>query len=195
MATGRPRAFDIDEALERAMRVFWQHGYEGASLDDLTGAMRINRPSLYAAFGNKQALFAKALDRYQAGPADYVREALEAPTSRAVAKRILEGAIHLLTDPRNPKGCLFVQGALACSSESDDVRAELAARRDAGVALMRRRFKRAIAEGDLPTGADAAALARYVATLAHGLAVQAASGAGKKELLEVARLALRSWPR
>ena len=86
MAIGRPRAFDIDKALDRALKVFWRKGFEGASLHDLTRAMGINRPSLYAAFGNKEALFRRALDRYDSGPAGYVHEALEEPTARAVTQ-------------------------------------------------------------------------------------------------------------
>src|SRR5881397_436962 len=112
---GRPRAFDADKALDRALLVFWRKGYEGASLADLTRAMGINRPSLYAAFGNKEALFRRALDRYAEGPAAYVGEALNEPTARAVAERLLGGTIDLLSDPHNPHGCLVVQGALACS--------------------------------------------------------------------------------
>src|SRR5579859_5199475 len=108
---GRPRCFCEDVALEAAMRVFWQKGYEGASLSDLTEAMGINRPSLYAAFGNKEELFRKALDRYRNGPAGYVRESLDAPTARAVVKRLLTGAADMITDPRNPPGCLMVQAA------------------------------------------------------------------------------------
>src|SRR5213595_1538691 len=111
---GRPRAFDVDEALDQALKVFWRKGYEGASLPDLTRAMGINRPSLYAAFGNKQALFRKAMARYAEGPASYLREALEAPTARAVFERLLEGGIKMVANPRQPRGCLAVQGALAC---------------------------------------------------------------------------------
>src|SRR5438094_4748444 len=111
---GRPRAFDVDEALDQALRIFWRKGYAGASLPDLTRAMGINRPSLYAAFGNKEMLFRKALDRYAEGPAAYVCEALREPTARAVVERLLRGAIKLLTDPSNPGGCLAVHGALAC---------------------------------------------------------------------------------
>src|SRR5687767_6665585 len=109
---GRPRAFDTDKALDHALLVFWRKGYEGASLSELTKAMGINRPSLYAAFGDKKALFRKALDRYMEGPAAYVREALNEPTARAVVERLLGGAADLLTDPRTPQGCLTVQSAL-----------------------------------------------------------------------------------
>ena len=110
MPKGRPRAFDTEKALDLALRVFWRKGYEGTSLLDLTEAMGINRPSLYAAFGNKEALFRKALDRYIAGPAAHTREALEESTARAVAERLLRGTADVLSDPRNPPGCLAVQG-------------------------------------------------------------------------------------
>src|ERR687895_845688 len=90
---GRPREFDQDEALDTALEVFWRQGYEGTSLGELTVAMGINRPSLYAAFGNKEALFRKALDRYVDGPAAYTREALHEPSARAVVERLLRGAI------------------------------------------------------------------------------------------------------
>src|SRR6478672_4047067 len=113
---GRPRAFDPEEALETALRLFWQKGYEGASLSDLTEAMGINRPSLYAAFGNKEELFRKAFDRYAAGPASFWGEALKAPTARAVAEQLLRGCVAAQTDPEGPKGCLAVQGALSCGS-------------------------------------------------------------------------------
>src|SRR5215470_17599780 len=121
MAMGRPREFDVDQALERALQVFWRKGYEGASLPDLTQAMGINRPSLYAAFGNKEALFRKALDRYAEGPAAYLGAALNEPTARAIAERLLHGTSDLVTDPRNPRGCLIVHGALACGEAAESV--------------------------------------------------------------------------
>jgi AcrR family transcriptional regulator len=191
---GRPRTFDPDKALDRALRVFWRKGYEGASLADLTRAMRINRPSLYAAFGGKEALFRKVLDRYAEGPAAYVRAALEEPTARAVAERLLLGSADLLGDPRHPRGCLMVQGALACGGAAESVRRELAARRAAADVAVRRRLERARAEGDLPAGADPADLARYLATVVRGMAVQAAGGASRAELRRVAATALRAWP-
>ena len=191
---GRPRAFDADRALDRALRVFWRKGYEGASLPDLTKAMGINRPSLYAAFGNKESLFKKALERYASGPAGYVARALEAPTARAVVEQIFDGAIDLVSDPKNPRGCLMVQGALACGKDADSVRKDLIARRSAGECALRQRFDRARAEGDLPPDADPADLARYVTTVLHGLSVQAASGVPRDALRRVADTALRAWP-
>lgn len=191
---GRPRAFDIEQALERALKVFWMRGYEGTSLSDLTEAMGINRPSLYAAFGSKEGLFRRVLDRYMAGASCHVRESLEEPTARASAERFLRGTIDLLTGPDNPPGCLIVQGALACGEEGDSIRRELAARRAAGEAALRRRFERALADGDLPTDASPADLARYVATVTYGMSVQAAGGAGREELCRVVETALKAWP-
>src|SRR5690242_19926669 len=122
---GRPRAFDPDKALDRALNVFWRKGYEGASLPDLTRAMGINRPSMYAAFGNKESLFRKAMDRYIKGPASYARQALDEPTARAVVDRLFEGMLDSMANPRNPRGCLVVQGALACGASADPIRKEL----------------------------------------------------------------------
>jgi AcrR family transcriptional regulator len=194
MPIGRPRAFDVDKALDRALKVFWRKGYEGASLPDLTKAMGINRPSLYAAFGNKEALFRKAIDRYVEGPASHFREALGEPTARGVVERLLRGSIEVITNSRNPRGCFMVQGALACGDTADPIRREMAKRRAAGEAALRERFERALAEGDLPRGADPADLARYVVTVTHGMAVQAAGGATRDGLKRVAELAMRAWP-
>jgi AcrR family transcriptional regulator len=195
MAIGRPRAFDVEKALDRALEVFWRKGYEGASLPELTKAMGINRPSLYAAFGNKEALFRKAVERYVKGPAAYVRRALDEPTARAVVERLLAGTVDLLTNPRNPRGCLIVQGALACGEAANAVRRELTSRRLASEAAVRKRFERAQAEGDLPANANSADLARYVATVIHGMAVQAAGGARREQLRRVVEMALRAWPK
>ena len=194
MAKGRPRAFDVNEVLDRALQVFWRQGYEGSSLADLTEAMGINPPSLYAAFGNKAGLFRETLDRYVEGPAAYTRAALDAPTARAVAERLLQGAIDLLSDKRHPRGCFLVQGALACGETAEEVRHELIARRLAGQAAIRKRFQRARREGDLPAGADPADLARYISTALEGMAVEAAGGASREQLQRVAELTLRAWP-
>ena len=192
---GRPRAFDPDAALERAMHVFWAKGYEGASLSNLTRAMRINRPSLYAAFGNKEQLFGKVLDRYMDGPLAYFGEALGAAKARDVVERIFLGAANMASDPRMPAGCLVVQGALACGDAARSVRKEIATRRASAKAALRRRLQRAKREGDLPPTADPAELSHYVMTVLHGMAVQGADGASRDQLRRVAQIALRAWPK
>jgi len=192
---GRPRAFNAERALDRALEVFWRKGYEGATLCDLTGAMGINPPSLYAAFGNKEGLFRKALDRYWRLRTALWNEALAAPTARRAAERLLRGTAKFLSDPCHPKGCLTVHGALVSGEESDCIRQELERRRSTSQAAIRQRLKRAKREGDLPADADAAALARFLATVMEGMAVQAASGASRKELDRVADTALRAFPK
>lgn len=194
MPSGRVRQFDADEALDRALEVFWARGYEGATLPELTKAMGINRPSLYAAFGNKEQLFHKALDRYQTGPQSFLGEALTKPTARAVVEAIFSGFMKMQRDRSGSRGCMTVSGALACGEQAEPVRRELARVRQATVAALRERFDRAAREGDLPAGTDRATLARYVATVLNGLAVQAASGATKREMQMVAAMAMRAWP-
>ena len=189
--TGRPREFDLDKALERAMQLFWRHGYEGTSLNDLTRELGVTRPSLYAAFESKESLFLKALDLYEAR-AGYREAALTAPTASAYARALLEGAADLHGDKKNPPGCLGVQGALACAPESDAIRTELIRRRKIGEGIIRDRLKRAKAEGDLPTEADPADLARYLSIVIYGITVQAAGGATRKELRSVAEIALQN---
>jgi AcrR family transcriptional regulator len=191
---GRARAFDTDEALDRAMTVFWSKGYEGTSLSDLTEAMGINRPSLYAAYGNKEELFRKALERYGEGPSSYEREALAQPTARDVAEGLLRGAADVQTDPGTPAGCLATLGTTYCADDSSPVGKVLIASRLAGHAAIRERFERARAEGDLPAHADPKALTHYIGTVVCGMAVLAASGATKKELERVIELTMRAWP-
>ncbi|MFE9062917.1 TetR/AcrR family transcriptional regulator [Streptomyces violaceusniger] len=191
---GRPRGFDADEALERAMLVFWKHGYEGASTANLTNAMGISTTSMYAAFGNKEKLFRKVLERYTEGPSAYLARAMEEPTALGVATAILTGTIRTTTRPASPHGCLGVQSALTVSDSGQEVRDLLVTWRNDGCRRVRERFQRAVDDGDLPPDTDPGLLARYVTTLAFGIAVQAASGLGRDELQEMADAALRSWP-
>ncbi|WP_398482429.1 TetR/AcrR family transcriptional regulator [Tardiphaga sp.] len=193
MAMGRPREFDVDAALDLALHVFWRKGYEGASMADLTEAMGITKPSLYAAFGNKEELFRKALDRYVDGPGGYFRTGLDKPTARETVEHILYESVEAVTDPKNP-GCLAVQGALCCGDAAETIKQELMARRSKGEEDLRVRFTRAIAEGDLPTESDAGDLARYVSAILQGMAVQAAGGAPRAQLRKLADMAMRSWP-
>lgn len=191
---GRPRAFDADDALERAMRVFWAQGYEGASLTDLTEAMGITRTSMYAAFGNKEELFRRALQRYTEGPASYALRAVQQPTAAQVAAAFLKGSVDATSNPDCPPGCLGVQGSLAAGTTAVEVRDLLIAWRQDGTALLRDRFQRAVDDGDLPEDVDPGLLARYLMTVANGIAVQAATGVSADDLQLVADAALRNWP-
>lgn len=191
---GRPRAFDVNEALDKALGVFWRKGYEGASLQDLTQAMGINRPSMYAAFGNKEALFRKALNRYLEFANVVIQDALNQPTSRQVVERLLCGSLDMAPDSAGRHGCLLVQGALACSDDAQSIHQELAARRMSNEIALRGRFERAVTEGDLPSDADPADLAKFVTTLQHGFSVQLNGGATPEQLKRVAQVALQSWP-
>ena len=192
--TGRPRCFCKEEALDKAMNVFWRQGYEGASLSDLTKAMGINSPSLYACFGSKEGLFKAVLERYDQRRETFMKEVLAAPTPAAVAEAYLMGVAAFTSDTsgRNPPGCLMVQGGLATG---DNVIPETLARHRAEKEVMlRTRFEQAKKSGDLPKTSDPAALARYLMVMANGICVQAAAGATLKELREVAAIALTNWP-
>jgi AcrR family transcriptional regulator len=193
MPSGRRRQFDQDEALDRALQVFWKRGYEGATLPELTEAMGINRPSLYAAFGNKEQLFRKALDRYLSGPQSFLAAALKKNTAREAVEAIFAGFLAMQRGRERARGCLIVSGALACGEEGETVRGELARLRQATVAVLRVRFEEAVRDGDLPKGTDCSTLARYIATVLNGLSVQAASGATDEELQRVVALALQAW--
>jgi len=190
---GRPRAFDPDEALDQAMRVFWSKGYEGTSLTDLTDAMGINRPSLYAAFGNKEELFRKAFDRYL-NKMVCVDEAFHQPTARAFVEKLLYGFADTLTDPTHPPGCMGVMSALVCSDEAGPIREELISCRRASELSIRARLMKAQADGDLCPVCSPEDLARYISTVSQGMAVQAVSGAGRDELRRIVDLALKAWP-
>lgn len=192
---GRPRVFDMDEALDKALKIFWARGYEGASLAELTETLGINKPSLYAAFGNKEELFHKALQRYAAGPVAFVREVTNEPTAYKVAESFLIKATEFLVDPQHPKGCMIVQGALSSSENAEVVRNLLIKYRSSYENLLAERFARAKVEGDLPSDANPKDLAKYLATLHQGMSVQATSGATKEEILEMVKLALNAWPK
>ncbi|WPZ35331.1 TetR/AcrR family transcriptional regulator [Thalassobaculum sp. OXR-137] len=174
--------------------MFWRSGYEGASISALTEAMGINRPSLYATYGNKEELFQRALARYIELKNEFFEEVLKEPTARDVVAKLLDGAAEILTDPEHPVGCLSVQGALACSADSEPVHLELAKIRANYEARLRERFAEECADGRLPPGTDPDVLARFVATISHGMSVQASGGATCEQLRDVAKMAMRAWP-
>ncbi len=176
------------------MRVFWQKGFEAASLHDLTAAMGMQPASLYKAFGNKQALFEKALAHYLAGPVAFMRAALDQPTAYAVAERILRGSAQFLAQKHSRSGCMTIQAALAVGDEGVPVRNKLITLRVKGQDALRKRFERAKRESDLPAEVDAADLARFITTVFQGMTVQAINGATRNQMLRLADMALRAWP-
>jgi AcrR family transcriptional regulator len=191
---GRPREFDVDEALAAALQVFWLRGYEGASLTELTEAMGITRPSLYAAFGNKEALFCKALGLYEREKLAYVGTALEAATARGVAERLLRGALQMQSGVSDPKGCLGVNCSVACGAEAESIKAHVLERRASSDALLIKRFEQAREEGDLPQAIDPRALASYLWAVIQGMAVQSGSGAPYSDLEQLVETCLLVWP-
>jgi len=192
-ARGRPREFDIDEALAAALSVFWRQGYDSASLSELTDAMGITRPSLYAAFGNKEALFRQALDLYEREKLAYVKRALEAPTARAVAERFLHGAIETVTGS-DCRGCLGVIASVSCQSGDSPIREAVLERTSSARIAVVERIQRAIDEGDFAQEADPEAITLYLMAVTQGLAVQASSGASPEQLRKVADTTLATWP-
>ncbi len=194
MLMGRHREFDVDKALDAVLCVFWRKGYEGASYADLTAAAGVERPALYSAFGNKEELFRKALQRYYDRFLQYVPEALDLPTAREVAEHILYGAVDLNTRFDDHRGCLFINGVLAGSDDAEPIRQALIQGRATAEAQIRKRFERAKAEGDLPAAAKPDALATFLMAVTHGIGVQAKAGFSRETLKGVAEQALASWP-
>lgn len=191
---GRHREFDIEKALDAALAVFWAKGFEGASYADLTAATGVARPGLYAAFGNKEDMFVKALERYDQLYMGFFPEALRETRSIDVVRKTLRGTAEVHTGVCTPAGCLGINGALACSNEAEGVRVRLAERRRRAEHTLAERLLRARDEGDLRADADPTALARFVMTITQGMSVQAKAGATREQLLEVAELALAGWP-
>lgn len=191
---GRHREFDVNQALDAALAVFWRKGYEGASYTDLTQATGVERPALYSAFGNKETLFLRALERYYDHHLSFFPAALELPTSRQVALHILRSAVELNTRYPEHTGCLGIHGAIAGSDDVESIRQALIAARAAGEAALRERFERAQREGDLPATANCSVLAAYVCAVLHGMAVQAKAGFDRGMLEMVVDQAMSSWP-
>ncbi|WP_137391032.1 TetR/AcrR family transcriptional regulator [Rhodoligotrophos defluvii] len=191
---GRPRAFDRDQALERAMKVFWARGFEGTSISDLTAALGINKPSLYAAFGCKEALFEQAVALYDMIESKPIQAALDgAPTARAAVEAVLRHNAAAYADADKPRGCLVVLASLVGTPENEAVRRLLAENRQAGEEAMRRRIAQGIADGDVPEGADAQAIAAFYTTVIYGLSVQARDGAPASALNRIVDCAMAGW--
>jgi len=196
MATvGRPRSFDRDTALERAMLAFWERGYDGTSISDLTNAMGIEAPSLYAAFGDKKQLFEEAVRRYGTGPGSFTAVALaEAPTARAAVERLLHEAASNYTRRGRPRGCMVISANAQRAPESEQINAHLRKLRQATDDALRQRIADDVATGELPTDTNAAALATFVSTVIAGMSNRARDGATRQQLQAVAKTAMAAWP-
>jgi TetR/AcrR family transcriptional regulator, copper-responsive repressor len=184
---GRPRSFDRDQALERAMHVFWRQGYEATSVNDLTKAMDINPPSLYAAFGDKEHLYLEALERYQRSRLAAVAKWFdEEPTAKAAVARLLKEAASQL------RGSMLVLSAANCATAS--LQSELAERRASAKAILKARIDRGVRDGELPPRTDTTALTDFYTTVFQGMSIQARDGATRNSLLATAEAAMRAWP-
>lgn len=190
---GRPREFEIDDAIEKATALFWRNGYDGTSLSDLTNAIGISPPSFYFAFGSKEALFRKVIERYFTEQSKIVQAALRKPTPRAVVRHFLNGYVDMLTDPLHAPGCLAMNSSLPCAG-GDPLREWLAKLREETRRRFRDRFAEARGGAGVPARIDADSLARLVLTIAWGMAVEAQSGASRKDLRRTIALALPAWP-
>jgi len=193
--TGRPLSFDRDVALERAMLVFWRYGYEAASLHELTSAMGITPPSLYAAFGDKEKLFLEAVERYSTRSCDAMQCLFAAaPTARDAVERLLQSSAVEHTCSSHPPGCLMVTAATNCSASAEHVQDAMVKRRSDVEAMVRERIERGIRDGELPADTDAAALAGFYVTILHGMSIRARDTCNRDDLLAVASSAMRAWP-
>jgi AcrR family transcriptional regulator len=191
---GRPREFDEDEVLQAALRLFWEKGYEGTSLSDLMAATGLTKSSLYKAFGSKEGLFWRVIERYQRDFLDFRHEALAETTPRRIAQRLLEGVIELHGGGMNPVGCLELNTALAGSKDSEPIRQQLVRSRERFRLALRNRFEETIATAPLPPGMTSDDAASLVISLIQGLAVQAKGGASRETARRVVDAVLLSWP-
>jgi AcrR family transcriptional regulator len=188
---GRPRSFDEDAALDTAMRLFWERGYEGTSMADLTKAMSLSAPSIYAAFGDKMALFQAAAKRYAEGPGQYQAKALRESTLKEVIQALFRNTVEFLNDSRYPSGCMTLTGAMACSVEDQAAKDFLAEIRKQNEEALRTRLQQARKSGELPAEVNIVDYARYLSTILGGLAIQAANGISRAEMKRIADMALR----
>lgn len=191
---GRPRAFDRTEALQKAMLVFWEKGYQATSLSDLTEAMGIGSPSLYAAFGSKEGLYREAVELYHASGSDEIAGPLTlAPTAREAVEGYLMASAAVFTRPGYPPGCMVVLSAVNAVGVGDETSAKLREMRAQSVAVIAARLRVAMAEGEILPNLDAEAIASYYVTVQQGMSIQARDGASRRQLEVIAQGAMAAW--
>jgi AcrR family transcriptional regulator len=189
--TGRPISFDKDAALESAMLLFWEHGFEGTSMAGLTRAMGLNPSSIYAAFGDKHALFSLAVKRYMQIRAQYATKALEEPTLEKVIRALFDNTVAFLTTPGHPPTCMTLAGAMGCSVDAAPARDLLTQIRKQNQVAIRERLLKARKSGELSKDVNVDDYTRYLSSILAGLSLQAANGSTKAELKRTAQMALR----
>jgi AcrR family transcriptional regulator len=191
---GRPRSFDRQEALCAALRVFRERGYEGTSIADLQQALGgLSPPSIYAAFGSKEELFKEAVELYRGRIGTSTKRALEATTAKAAIEGLLRGAVAATTEPGEPRGCLLIQGAIACSPSNESVQRYLHDLRLDANRTITKRLKAGVTAGDVPAGTDVAAIASFYTTFVHGIAIQARDGATRASMIAAVECAMAAW--
>jgi AcrR family transcriptional regulator len=191
LVKGRPRGFDEEQAIDSAMRVFWEKSYEGATMTDLTEATGLNRSSIHAAFGSKEGLFLKVVERYWEGPLSHIPKALAEQALPGVVEALFRGTVNFLSTRGNPKGCLSIHGALVCGTNGERVMQIVAERRKTTESMIKKRIQQAQREGELRREVNAADYARYIAAIITGLVVQSLNGANRAELTRLADMALQ----
>src|SRR5258708_868155 len=192
---GRPRTFDEDQAIDAAMRVFWEKSFEGTTMTDLTDATGLSRSSIHAAFGSKEGLFLKAVERYKSEQMRYIPKALAEPTLSRAIEALFRGMVNALSIPGNPKGCLSIHGALACGTDGELVTPIMAKWYRSNENRLKERIQQAQREGELGRDVSAADYARYIATIMIGLGIQAVNGAGRGELTRTVAMPFQFLPR
>ncbi len=188
---GRPRAFDRDQALFQALNVFWRLGYEGASLSDLTEAMGINRPSLYAAFGNKESLFREVLERYAELSIPAIKAALDHPAIYTAIEQLLHINVAQITNPTVPAGCLLVRGVPVCNQATASIYQAVVDQRLAQELLICERLEQAHQAGQLADTVNPRDMARCIMAFSNGLSIQSVNGSTYAELERTADLFLQ----
>ena len=192
--TGRPLSFDRNAVLRSAMLVFWRHGYEATSLSELTAAMGVTPPSIYAAFGDKKKLFLETVSLYRSGPVSSDSIIKDAATARAAASGLLHASAMGFTGAGTPRGCLLASSAISCSAAAADVQGELAAIRRRIEARLKEKITRAVKVREMPASTDADALAGHIMAVIQGMSTLARDGASRKKLIRIADTAMRVWP-